>query len=582
MISRFSSKYFVLLALILSIGARLYWIPQKAGLYLDESLSIILSECKNPWAFTKLFDENKMYTGEEIRNIAWGTSSSFSDALSDVKQLHIDVNDSPHTNLYYSILRLCLTGTDCSLRDVINRGCYLNMFFWLFSFFFLYKLLKRLFDDDLVIAVTLLVTFISTASLSNAMFMRTYCLQETLFIILTYVFVCNYQSIDEQSKKYNWKDVLPLSLLCSFVLLSGYLAIAYVLMLIGVLAIISWMKDQKRNTVFLMASFVLSLLLANVFYLKYLEGFSAGSYMAVKCYNILLNYKDFLLDSLKSTAKVLEYVFMYLLSPFAITFIAVYLLSFQKIRWENFIRNDRIATIVFACCLLWSVSSFFEIPYGNCRYIMSVSPMLALIVAIIIDGVRDSKLRIAAIVFACGLLWSFASFIVIPYKEYRYIMSASPMLALIVPIVINRVHNSKIRTIIIAITASAYTAVAFNPLEPNGHLIKQKIEYMYAGEKYPFHDKPRIPVLIYCNANEWNITQAIAFFDDSPKYQFVKSYDSLIENLSKYNHVFIMMEFFEELAVPGNYKTTFFQNFNNDWFIYSYELELKNETSPTS
>ncbi|GHT90383.1 hypothetical protein FACS1894122_00450 [Alphaproteobacteria bacterium] len=571
--SKFSSKFFILLALILSISARLYWIPQKAGLYLDESLSIILSECKNPWVFTRMFDENKAYTGKEIRKIAWGTSPSFSDTLSDIKQLHKDNIDSPHTNLYYSILRVCMTGTDGDLKDVINRGCYLNLFFWLFSFFFLYKLLKRLFDDDIVISVTLLVAFVSAASLSNAIFLRPYCMQEMLFIILTYVFVCHYQAIEEQSRKYNWKNVIPLSVLSSFVLLSTYLAIAYVFLLIVVLVIVSWMKDQKRNIWFFAASFVLSFALANVLYLKYINGFFVtNSYRAMQCYDIILDYKHFLFGSLESIAKALEYIFIYLLSPFAVTFFGICLFSFRKIRLENFIRNDRIAAIVFASGLLWSFTLLVADP-------VSISPMIALIVPIIIDEVYDSKTRIAAIVFAVGLLWALACFVVIPYKELRYIMSAFPIIALIVPIVINKVHDFSIRKIAIAVTALVYTAMAFNPLDPDG-LIKQKIEFLYADEKYPFHDKPDVPVLIYCNTNEWNIVQAIALFDNNPRYQFVKSYDAFLENLLKHDHVFVMMEWFEKLKIPKKYETTDFPKFNTDWFVNSYELELKNEAAP--
>ncbi|GHU10990.1 hypothetical protein FACS189449_01540 [Alphaproteobacteria bacterium] len=169
------------------------------------------------------------------------------------------------------------------------------------------------------------------------------------------------------------------------------------------------------------------------------------------------------------------------------------------------------------------------------------------------------------------------------------------MLALIVPLIINRMRALNVKKIIIAITALVYTAVAFNPLEPNGYLIKQRIRHLRIGEKYPFNNNLHIPVLIYCNFEGFRLAEAIVFFEDIPKYQFVKSHDSFLRSLLKYNHVFVVMEYLKSvnLLVPSKYTATMrspvddaclYDSFvmypeNSDVFVASYELELRNEAS---
>jgi hypothetical protein len=520
---KFSPKIFLWLVLILSICARLYWIPQKEGLFLDESASIILSECKE-LGLKKYFDENKTYNGSDIKKISWGTSSSFSDALSDIKELSKDNKDPPHTNLYYSALRLCLVGADGNLRDIINRACYLNIFFWLFSFFFLYKLLKRLFDDDLVIALTLLIASVSAASLSTAIFIRPYGLQEALFVALTYVFTRIYQSIENQTRKYCWKDAIQLSILLSFVLLSGYLAITYVLALIGVLTIVSWRKNEKKDIALLTSSFVLSLILANVLYQKYLSGFSSGNQVTAGCFNVLLDYKSFLIRSLNSTGKALEAIFVHLLLPFVI----ISFLSFRKLRFKAFAKNDRIAIVILAC----------------------------------------------------GTLWAFSSFAVVPYRDYRYIAPVFPMFTLIVPIIADRIYALKARKIIVALASLAHIAIAFNPIEPNGFLIKQRIRYLFRNkDHYVFNGKPEVPALFYCNTEQWRIIEAIAFLNDRQKYQFVNSYDSFVKQLSKYDRAFVIIENSQEICsefkIPDEYEVVSSPDFKDKSFIAGYEIAKK-------
>jgi hypothetical protein len=462
--------------------ARLYWTSQKAGLHLDESLSVIISECKEI-GYTQKFPENVVYTGAEMRKLSWASSSSFMDAFSDIKQLHVDCKDSPHTNLYYSALRLCLTGADGQLKSIIARGCYLNIFFFLFSFFFLYKLLKRLFDDDLVIATTVLVAFVNTASISSALYIRPYVLQETFFILLTYVFTRIYQTIERNSGKYKWTHIIPLSVLLSFVLLTGYLSLIYVILLLGTLIMLSLIRDQRRMVILLLVSFALSLAFANTFYRKYFDGFL--SYRALEGFS-MLSYKMLICNLFRSLSKAFEFI-AYLLLPFFI----ICLPFFKKynLRIE---RNDQIALIIVICCTLYIISA------------------LAVVV----------------------------------YKDFHYVVPAFPLLTLVIPVIFRgTAYDGLKKNMVLASIVSAYIFIAFNSLEQDGYFIKQRIKNLYrdSGKKFPFIAKSNIPVLIYINNDVWRVAEILAFANDNQRYEFVYSYDSLINQLQKYGHVFVYM-----------------------------------------
>jgi hypothetical protein len=518
--SKSSFKIFVLLALLLSACVRFYWIPQKTGLHLDESLSVIISECKEVGGIKK-FPENVVYTGAEMRRLAWASSPYFADALSDIKQLHVDNKDSPHTNLYYSVLRLCLIGTDGQLRTIIERGCYLNIFFLLFSFFFLYRLLKRLFSDDLVIASTILVAFVNTASISNTMFIRPYALQETFFILLTYVFTCIYQTIGNGFHEYRWAHAILLSVLLSFVLLSGYFSLIYVVLLLGTLMAFSLIKGQNKNVMLLSVSFALSLVLANIFYRKYFDGFLSDR--ALEGFNILSS-KALIYNLFKSVTKAFEFIFAYLLLPFFII-----CLPFFRRRSLRIGQNEKIAFMIIICCTLYVI----------------------------------------------------ASLTIAPYKDLRYVVPAFSLLTLIIPIIFKEIIPNGTKKITTVLIALAYIFVAFNPLEQDGYLIKQRIKNLYrdSWKKFPFGTKPNIPVLIYISDKSWMVAEILAFVNNNQKYEFVYSYDSLMDRLRKHNHVFVCMENKKEapIRIPEEYEVITRPNSNDNQLIVLYELKRLRE-----
>jgi hypothetical protein len=182
--------FLVILIFIFAFGIRLYYVFQKEGLIYDEVGSIVIATWNN-YCWRVNYDENKIYTGKEIKEITFFTSSSIKQALADVHNLRLynHNRDRPHTNLHYSCLRLWFAGTQTSdVQRIIIQGCLLNLLFFSLSFLFLYKLAKLLFTNKWIILLALVVAFLNTGAISTTMYIRMYQLQETLFIILTWLF----------------------------------------------------------------------------------------------------------------------------------------------------------------------------------------------------------------------------------------------------------------------------------------------------------------------------------------------------------------------------------------------------------
>jgi len=71
-------------------------------------------------------------------------------ALDTVKRLRENNRDAPHTNFYYSFLRLWWIGNagHFDFNSAKWRGCALNLVFFSLSYLFMVMLLKKLFGAE--------------------------------------------------------------------------------------------------------------------------------------------------------------------------------------------------------------------------------------------------------------------------------------------------------------------------------------------------------------------------------------------------------------------------------------------------
>lgn len=179
--------YGALLILALACVLRLHYAQFKDVFHMDEILSITLAEY-NEYGWTKPFEGNKLYEAGQMQEAILWNDSTLSGALADVGRLWLDNRDSPHTNLYYSLLRLWHIGfSDTHLKHIFYRALGLNFVFLLCAFSFAFMLALQLFRHGYVVLCFLALGFLNPAGISNTLFLRPYALQEAAFFGFCFV-----------------------------------------------------------------------------------------------------------------------------------------------------------------------------------------------------------------------------------------------------------------------------------------------------------------------------------------------------------------------------------------------------------
>ena len=407
----------------LALGIRVYWLSQKEGLHVDEGMTIAIA-CYNNFILRENYEYGKKYTGKELKEASLVSDASLKDALSDVRNLWKDNRDAPHTNLYYTFLRLSLIGLKTGdVAPIVFRGGFLNLLFFTVSFVFFFLLMRLLFaDSKLLQYASTFCAFVSTAAISNTLFIRPYQIQETLFIMFCYYFALslswNKHFIHEN--KFNFGIVKPLllmSLLTAVTLLTGYYAIIFI-GLFGLYAICQLCANKKFTEIpFYFAVLGLGILFAQILYPKYLSGFS--SYRGKETIRtISLNMQDNLQSSIAKAGTLLQkHFFSYsviIVCVLCLAYIVVMLIRkekfnglVQKIRSKNLCTLSAIqkmAWYIFAASVIFLFIVLIIAPYKVLRYGMPVFPFLVILPAMLISSVeaRSRKIAVCVTLLLCG------------------------------------------------------------------------------------------------------------------------------------------------------------------------------------
>ncbi|MDR0320486.1 MAG: hypothetical protein LBI28_03205, partial [Treponema sp.] len=211
----------------LVLGVHIYWLSQKDGFHVDEGMTIALT-FYNDYFMARNYDFDREYTGKEIKEESFINNSGFKETLLDIKRLWEDNRDPPHTNLYYSLLRIGMMGLETTdIKPIIFRGGILNVMLLIVSFIFFLLLMRLLFPGSLFLQCAVTVcAFLSTAVISNTVFIRPYQIQGTMFIIFAYYFIKTINTTN--TKAFNVKVLLLFSLITGVTLLTGYYAIVFI------------------------------------------------------------------------------------------------------------------------------------------------------------------------------------------------------------------------------------------------------------------------------------------------------------------------------------------------------------------
>lgn len=372
---------------ILGLVARIYTITLKEDLHQDESLSIILSNYSE-YGWSKLPEENKVFTAKEIKQMMFWNNSSVKDMISDVGNLYLYTRDDSHSNLYYSILRVTFTGVDnFDLKQTIYRGCLINLFAYCLSFFFMFKLLAILFKKSpAIIPFGLFVAFMNTGAISNVAYLKPYQLQELAFVILTYYFV--------NLLKGDKVNILKFSSSVAFSFLTGYYSIIYA----GILALILFVKNFDRK--YLLKIVGLSILITTIFY--------PGYFLGLVSYRATETVERFSASNFGYSLMGLPYLYFKYIFSLSLLIYLFYLVI--KIFKKKLFVDEDLKTVLklFLIGLVWSIIIMFIAPFKVVRYILPMFPIMSLVIPYIVVHFEKKLLPIIIISFIFLLNFSVA------------------------------------------------------------------------------------------------------------------------------------------------------------------------------
>lgn len=254
------------LLFVLALYVRINAIAAKTELHSDEVFSMALCTC-DPHYNVAVPDGT--YTGAELKAmIAQSGDTGVAGTLSDLKQLWLNNGDAPHASLYYMALRVALTGYDSyDLDSYIMRGGILNLLFFVLSFVFMYKLLRRIFGNrHLLVFVGLALAYFNLLSVRNTMLIREYQMAEAAIVMLTYAAVGFVQRLRAGEEIRRVRFVVVFGVLMGCVVSLGYFNAFYVIGLCLALALACIRRKQPRSIVLILLAGLTALAFAYAIY----------------------------------------------------------------------------------------------------------------------------------------------------------------------------------------------------------------------------------------------------------------------------------------------------------------------------
>ena len=241
------------LLFVLAFYTRVNAIAGKTELYSDEVFSMALCTC-DPNYNVPIPDGD--YTGAQLKDmLARSGKTGVAGMLSDLGQLWLNNGDAPHASLYYMALRVALTGYDAyDMDSFIWRGGVLNLLFFILSFVFMYRLLRRIFGNrHLLVFVGLTLAYFNLLSVRNTMLIREYQMAEALIVMLTYAAVGFVQRLRKGVGIRRWRFILVFGVLVGCTVSLGYFNSFYIIGLCICLAA-ACIRHKSPRTVWLIVA----------------------------------------------------------------------------------------------------------------------------------------------------------------------------------------------------------------------------------------------------------------------------------------------------------------------------------------
>ena len=375
-------KFLIALALLFALffSIRVFYISKKVSFFIDEVYSIELSNRSEYGLCNNKIPTDVKYTGKQLKQLQLWNDDSISDSLNDVFHLWIDNKDSPHTNFYYSFLRLWFTGVkSIDNKYITNRGCALNLLFFSISFLLMVVLLSKLTSNKIYILLCLLIAFCNPGTISSTLFIRPYELQQTMFIAFTLLFVTYLKAIIKQNNIFTKKNLFKSALIISLTMLAGYFGLFYIAIL-GLILLILLYKNKNYNVIkYFIFMFLLSLLLAKGLYLSFGEGlFSYRGKEALGKINgneIISNIK---LTLVSFDSQIMKNNILIYLSAI-LSIICCIKLTVDIIRKKTKTFSSYCSVLTIASCFFFVILTLYFTPYKDLRYIAPTFPLFSIL-----------------------------------------------------------------------------------------------------------------------------------------------------------------------------------------------------------
>jgi hypothetical protein len=470
-------KYFPFLVLLViyffTLGVRIYWLSQKDGLHVDEGLTLAYSFCSN-YIVSENYEFNREFTGEEIKRMSLVSGTGLKGAFSDIKKLWIDNRDPPHTNIYYTFLRLSLAGLKTSdFKQIVSAGGTLNLLFFTVSFVFFFLLMRLLFPSSVFVQyAAIFCAFFNTAAISNTIFLRPYQLQEMIFIIFCYLFVKYFnvkKEIIYKEKPYINKLFILFSFVTAVTLLTGYYAPIFI-GIFGIYIIYTSCREKNySNIVFYVLVLCLGVLLAKLLYLNYFNAFT----------------------------------------------------SYRATEIKRTLSANAVFNIKFSLTAIWTLlhKHFFTYP------VLAISGLS--LAYLFITKQKLIFQKPALFIFIMSIVYFIVVEIIAPYKILRYVMPVFPFLVILPFAIIQSVKWQR-KSIYIMVMLMVCFSISFNAAN------RDNIENAFPGkqDEYKFAKDKDIPVYVNVQyypqwnyANIWKYGNLIPYFNDEQKYIFTGDFE---------------------------------------------------------
>lgn len=381
------NKIILLLTIIFILSAfvRIYYATLQKDLYWDEWSSIV-----------SIYNQDIDLKIKKDFDLSLNVN--INEYFEDIYEMYKNTHDPFISNFYYSLLRTIFLFRlhDYNIREMIILGTILNTIFFLISYIFMYKILKMLLDNKIIIIFTMLCSSLIPSSITFSMFMRPYQLQETLFLVISYLVIYIYK-YDKISIKY----FIYTTLICSFLYLTLFSSIIFVLILsffifiFFMIDIISIKKITLKSIIkllFFAMSFLLAFPMSWLFYNNFFNSLITANNRAQASIHFPSNVLGFI--NYLCFIDILSYIIVFF-------FIYFTYILYKIIKKKYHVKFNKDIFYLFSIALIgiiFTIYSDSNAPYDLPRYSTSSFLLVFLFLPICINFIKNEYLKYCFII----------------------------------------------------------------------------------------------------------------------------------------------------------------------------------------